>query len=133
MKDKTKSAGTTVPPKAAEPIKPEAAPDAKKAAGKAGKEATGQPATERQQPGASSTGKTVFVRSLPADISKDQLHIAFKRFGSLRACRSAANLATLLVAVLSTTTDFIDFVGVCSPSTLAAMHDLLSNPRVLQQ
>lgn len=43
----------------------------------------------KAEAGASSnTGKTVFVRSLPADVSRDQLHIAFKKFGGLRACRS---------------------------------------------
>lgn len=69
--------------------KPDIAGASEKPASEASKLADGL------KPGAShaagsSSGKTVFVRSLPADVSKDQLQIAFRRFGTLRACRSAA-------------------------------------------
>jgi RNA recognition motif-containing protein len=33
------------------------------------------------------SSKTVFVRSLPPDVSQDQLNLAFTKFGKLRACR----------------------------------------------
>ena len=35
------------------------------------------------------SSKTVFVRALPPDVSQDQLHLTFKKFGKLRACRYA--------------------------------------------
>lgn len=75
------------PNQARESIEPQAAKGPTKS-GKAGPQDIEQVKAE-QQAAIGSTGKTVFVRSLPADVSKDQLHIAFRKFGSLRACRSA--------------------------------------------
>ena len=76
------------PNQAREAIKPQAAEGSTKS-GKAGQQDIEQVKADEQQAATGSTGKTVFVRSLPADVSKDQLHIAFRKFGSLRACRSA--------------------------------------------
>lgn len=39
------------------------------------------------QAGLRDSSHTVFVRALPPDVSQDQLHLAFKKFGKLRACR----------------------------------------------
>lgn len=58
-------------------------------ADKAAAQKDGQSKEQPQDAGSSNTGKTVFVRSLPADVSKDQLYLAFKKFGGLRACRQA--------------------------------------------
>ncbi len=49
------------------------------------KGSTGSADGSEQAPRDSS--KTVFVRSLPPDVSQDQLNIAFRKFGKLRACR----------------------------------------------
>ncbi|DBA82043.1 TPA: hypothetical protein ACH3X1_007738 [Trebouxia sp. C0004] len=40
------------------------------------------------------SSKTVFVRSLPPDVSQDQLNLAFTKFGKLRACRLVMNKAS---------------------------------------
>ncbi|KAL3151924.1 hypothetical protein ABBQ32_001053 [Trebouxia sp. C0010 RCD-2024] len=47
-----------------------------------------------QQAGARDSSKTVFVRALPADVSQDQLHLAFSKFGKLRSCRLVMNKET---------------------------------------
>ena len=47
----------------------------------------GEPQKRAEQPATRVSSNTVFVRSLPPDVSQDQLQIAFKQFGKLRACR----------------------------------------------
>ena len=80
----SQAAGTDKAPLAAtQAVKPKiAAP-----AGTAASQRDGQSKEQPQDAASSNTGKTVFVRSLPADVSKDQLYLAFKKFGGLRACR----------------------------------------------
>ncbi|KAL0051511.1 hypothetical protein WJX82_008930 [Trebouxia sp. C0006] len=50
--------------------------------------------SQDQQQAARDSSKTVFVRSLPPDVSQDQLNLAFTKFGKLRACRLVINKAS---------------------------------------
>ncbi|KAL0026427.1 hypothetical protein WJX79_009181 [Trebouxia sp. C0005] len=50
--------------------------------------------SQDKQQAARDSSKTVFVRSLPPDVSQDQLNLAFTKFGKLRACRLVMNKAS---------------------------------------
>ena len=69
--------------------------------------------------GARDSSKTVFVRSLPPDVSQDQLHIAFKKFGKLRACRSATHansmdcLMSLICQACLCLARTLWYIGIC--------------------
>ena len=54
-------------------------------------------AGDGQQAGRQDSRHTVFVRALPPDVSQDQLHLAFKKFGKLRACRFDAAAQSFLI------------------------------------
>ena len=62
-------------------------PAPSKSDAKVGEKAGLSQGPDGQQQAARDSSKTVFVRSLPPDVSQDQLQIAFRQFGKLRACR----------------------------------------------